>query len=176
MFSAWTSASNQLAGRSWILTTRNDRAGCGGSARAALSMVAGPKPTSSRAGMSPRGRSERDARQQRRQLWRRAWRQKKVFKSLQKAGLLPSGPAALPQERHDLLLKLDADLAEQYPAIGDRAAAHLLPYRLRAAALDGPLPAFALGRAIYHLAQRRVLEQQEDQEGRGRRGKGGRGY
>ncbi|QDU56741.1 CRISPR-associated endonuclease Cas9/Csn1 [Aeoliella mucimassa] len=39
--------------------------------------------------------------------------------------------------------------------ISDRRTAHVVPYTLRARALDGPLPLYALGRAFYHLAQRR---------------------
>ena len=55
----------------------------------------------------------RQARQQRRQLWRRGRRLKKVFHLLQKAGLLPPDEARTPQQRHELLYKLDAELAKK---------------------------------------------------------------
>ena len=97
----------------------------------------------------------RDARLQRRQTWRRARRLKKVFLTLQNAGLLPHEPVHSSEERHQLLLKLDAELAKQYLPPDDRIAAHLLPYRLRYLALDQNLLPFAIGRALYHLAQRR---------------------
>jgi CRISPR-associated endonuclease Csn1 len=97
----------------------------------------------------------RQARQQRRQLWRRSRRQAKLFRVLQHAGLLPAGESRLPEQRHQVLLQLDAELASQDAAAGDRVAAHLLPYRLRAKSLDEPLPPHALGRTLYHLGQRR---------------------
>lgn len=96
----------------------------------------------------------RQARQQRRQLFRRAQRQRRVFRILQRAGLLP-GSSAAAVDRHELLQRLDAELATQFGVPGDRVADHVLPYRLRARALGEALPPFALGRAIYHLAQRR---------------------
>ena len=100
----------------------------------------------------------RQMRLQRRQAWRRARRLKKVFHLLQAAGLLPSGTAHTPQRRHELLYKLDADLAKTYIPEHDRVAGHLLPYRLRCLALDQALPPLAFGRALFHLAQRRGFE------------------
>jgi CRISPR-associated endonuclease Csn1 len=97
----------------------------------------------------------RQARMQRRQLWRRGRRLKKLFHILQKAGLLPPGEARTPEQRHELLKALDAELTRTYLPEHDRVAGHLLPYRLRALALDQALPAFALGRALFHLGQRR---------------------
>lgn len=99
--------------------------------------------------------NRRQARLQRRQLWRRGRRLSKVFHVLQRAGLLPADAAQTPEERHELILKLDAELAEVFVPKTDRVAAHLLPYRLRCLALDQSLPPFALGRALFHLAQRR---------------------
>lgn len=99
--------------------------------------------------------TRRQARLQRRQLWRRGRRLKKVFNLLRNAGLLPADEARTPQQRHELLHKLDAELAKTYVPEGDRVAGHVLPYRLRCLALDQPLPPFAFGRALFHLAQRR---------------------
>jgi len=54
----------------------------------------------------PPGAKRRQARQQRRQLWRRAQRQRRVFRALQDAALLPAGsPDA--QSRDRILRKLD---------------------------------------------------------------------
>jgi CRISPR-associated endonuclease Csn1 len=97
----------------------------------------------------------RQARQTRRQLWRRARRLRTVFGVLQRAGLLPQGPAALSEQRHAILADLDRQLRAEHGLASTRVDAHLLPYHLRAKALDGPLSLHALGRAFYHLAQRR---------------------
>lgn len=97
----------------------------------------------------------RQMRLQRRQAWRRGRRLKKIFLVLQKVGLLPAGETHTPEQRHELLKTLDAELAKTYLPEHDRIAGHLLPYRLRAFALDQALPPFALGRALFHLAQRR---------------------
>jgi CRISPR-associated endonuclease Csn1 len=103
----------------------------------------------------------REARSHRRQLWRRARRLAKTFNLLRRFGLLPSGDASTPERRQDLINKLDQDIRASdwfktkassgvYPA-----PEQTLPYILRAAALDEPLEPCHLGRALYHLAQRR---------------------
>lgn len=111
----------------------------------------------------------RQARMQRRQTWRRARRMKKVFQLLQRAGLLPAGPSGSPTERDELLKTLDRRLLKEEQLDGDRISAHLLPYRLRAKSLDEALSPHALGRALYHLAQRRGFlsnrkSQKDDEE------------
>jgi len=108
-----------------------------------------------------RGRDEslskkrRDARGPRRQTWRRQWRLRKVFRNLQSAGLLPDSSGDDHNARHELFLQLDKQLRDEIPLSGDRVFNHVLYYRLRALALDKPLPPHAIGRALYHLAQRR---------------------
>ncbi|MHB8499509.1 MAG: type II CRISPR RNA-guided endonuclease Cas9 [Candidatus Acidiferrales bacterium] len=105
--------------------------------------------------------ARRSARLQRRQTWRRSRRNLRVFRLLQSWELLPSGPSKTPQERHDLFDQLDLHILSS--GWFDRRRAdksipepmHVLPYLLRAAALDEPLEPHFLGRAIYHLAQRR---------------------
>jgi CRISPR-associated endonuclease Csn1 len=92
----------------------------------------------------------RTARQARRQTHRRAARVRAVFKFLQKQGMLPAGNGDDPKTRHQLLTDLDAQLATELKL--DRSR---LPYLLRAAAVTGPLPPMALGRALFHMAQRR---------------------
>ncbi|HMO84903.1 MAG TPA: type II CRISPR RNA-guided endonuclease Cas9, partial [Lacipirellulaceae bacterium] len=90
-----------------------------------------------------------------RQTARRQRRLQKVFGLLQRAGLLPLSESTHHDERHRLFKNLDRQLkAELFPD-ADRATNHIIPYRLRAMALDQPLAPHALGRALYHLAQRR---------------------
>jgi CRISPR-associated endonuclease Csn1 len=115
--------------------------------------------------------ARRTARQQRRQLWRRAHRATKLYRNLARAGLLPEGAEA-PDDRHRMLQALDRQLLSKFVPQGDRQAAHVLPYRLRAAALEQALEPFEIGRALYHLGQRRGFlgsrkgQQDEDETGR----------
>ncbi len=90
-----------------------------------------------------KNKKRRDARLARRQTERRARRQYKIFRLLQGRGLLPEG------EARECLKELDQKLAGKYPPHPG------VPYTLRARALDSSLEAHELGRALYHLAQRR---------------------
>lgn len=88
----------------------------------------------------------RDARSMRKRRDRFLMRQKALMRELVKAGLMP------------------ADAGER------KALERLDPYFLRAAALDGPLEAHEIGRAIFHLNQRRGFKSNrmtdaEDAEG-----------
>jgi CRISPR-associated endonuclease Csn1 len=92
---------------------------------------------------SSRNQNRREKRLQRRQTDRRARRLKKVYNILANAGLFPEG------DPHEQLKELDRRLAKKYgPHPGH-------PYVLRAKALDQALEPFELGRALYHLSQRR---------------------
>ncbi len=108
-----------------------------------------------------RGRDEsksqqrREARGPRRNTWRRQWRVRKVFRILQQADLLPPSESDDHDSRHQLMLTLDKQLVQDLNLITNHTSAHVVPYTLRARALDQPLPPYALGRALYHLAQRR---------------------
>ncbi|MGH9467239.1 MAG: type II CRISPR RNA-guided endonuclease Cas9 [Terriglobales bacterium] len=106
-------------------------------------------------------------RMQRRKTRRRAGRQRSLFLLLQRHGLLP-GPydatlpasqAADPQHRHAILTKLDSALLERWSADPKLARlpapAQVLPYFLRAHALDHALAPEEVGRVLYHLGQRR---------------------
>ena len=114
----------------------------------------------------------REARAVRRRLDRRARRLNHLFHILQKAGLLPSdetdwrnaGRAAKSACRDRVIKNLDARLRAEWEsrlqeedasAEQKRLLAHRMPYVLRARALDDELTPHELGRAIYHLAQRR---------------------
>ncbi len=102
-----------------------------------------------------RGAARRDARMPRRMFWRRQRRRKKLLRLLQRHGLLPPGKIGSPQEIHEYLLAIDADLRSRLNPKNDRVVSHVLPYRLRTEALDRKLTPVELGRAFYHLAQRR---------------------
>jgi CRISPR-associated endonuclease Csn1 len=90
-----------------------------------------------------RSAKRRQARLSRRQTQRRQRRLYKVFHLLQRFGLLPRGP------RVAVLDALQRSVEKRYPetTVG--------PWFLRARALDHPLDPHELGRALYHLAQRR---------------------
>jgi len=102
----------------------------------------------------PPGAQRRLSRQQRRLIDRRARRKRKLFHILQKHGLLPPGEAG------EVLPALDrAILHRRWPEGSGGADSgrihHTLPYWLRARALDCKLEPYELGRALYHLGQRR---------------------
>jgi CRISPR-associated endonuclease Csn1 len=112
----------------------------------------------------------RQMRLQRRQLRRRAARQRDLFELLQQHGLLPPYEKpisdAVPHvtnaqrsvQRHEILKELDNQLFAQFEERMKQevsAADHVLPYYLRSLALRERLEPFALGRVLYHLSQRR---------------------
>ena len=106
--------------------------------------------------------ARREARLHRRQLRRRAARQRDLFLLLQQANLLPPAAEAsvsLSDQRHQVLNDLDraltANLRNNVEAESLRGVEQSLPYFLRKSALDRKLGAFELGRVLYHLIQRR---------------------
>lgn len=90
-----------------------------------------------------RAAKRRQARLARRQTQRRQRRLYKVFHLLQRIGLLPTG------NRVEVLDRLQHELEQRYPETT------VLPWFLRARSLDQALEPHELGRALYHLAQRR---------------------
>jgi len=103
-----------------------------------------------------RGATRRAKRLARRQIRRRRQRARALYRELSGAGLLPpitpvpgSPMAVLIQEA---INRLDCELRRKYA--GERAV-NQLPYLLRARALDHRLEPHELGRALYHLGQRR---------------------
>ncbi|HUU53385.1 MAG TPA: type II CRISPR RNA-guided endonuclease Cas9 [Armatimonadota bacterium] len=94
----------------------------------------------------------REARSRRRLLARRRHRLTKLARILQGAALLPAGDLDSADALGSYFPALDRQL---FPLDARRANPHLLPYKLRARALDEPLSPHELGRALYHLAQRR---------------------
>lgn len=102
------------------------------------------------------------ARSLRRQVQRRSQRAVNVARVLQQCELLPQFDEknvkynpAVPEDRDRLIKDLDWELFAKFINEGDRVEAHLLPYLLRARALDKKLEAYEFGRALYHLAKRR---------------------
>jgi CRISPR-associated endonuclease Csn1 len=132
-----------------------------------------------------RNLQRRRMRLQRRQTWRRARRMRKVFRLLESFGLLPplteaappplagaTGPAAESEKRQGLLNELDRQILASPWFAAKRGSGDFpepdqtLPYILRAAALDEALERDFLGRALYHLAQRRGFLSNRKQVGK----------
>jgi len=106
-----------------------------------------------------RAQPRRDARQQRRQTWRRAYRKRKLLNRLIRCGLLPQPDQQLdtPAAIDAYMKSLDCTLRKKWEEKenADHCSRQLLPYRMRAQALNRPLDPAEIGRALYHLAQRR---------------------
>lgn len=88
-----------------------------------------------------RNAARREARSSRRLLDRRSRRMKNLANALRIGGLLPEGDMFDHVKRHACIEELDKTLDN--------------PYKLRARALDEKLSPYELGRALYHLGQRR---------------------
>lgn len=100
--------------------------------------------------------NRRDKRLIRRQLWRRRRRMQKLKRFLQNFNLLPLGDdieEIIQKVDHELLKKYYANHIDSMPS--KDVLPHVLPYYIRARALDTELAPHELGRALYHLAQRR---------------------
>ncbi len=135
----------------------------------------------------PPNQERRQARLRRRQVERRARRLAHVARLLQRSKLLPPGDIEAPQQRHSLFSNLDSHLMSDKERLRDlgaldenglREKLQAGPcYLLRAAALDKPLKPYELGRAVYHLAQRRgflssrkALRKDKKEEGKVKKG------
>ncbi|OHB66451.1 MAG: type II CRISPR RNA-guided endonuclease Cas9 [Planctomycetes bacterium RBG_13_63_9] len=105
-----------------------------------------------------RATARRDARGPRRLAWRRQHRLRRVFRLLQEFSFLPPSDDDSHDERHRGLARIDKDLRARLKTSDRPADEHLLPYLLRARALDEKLAREELGRALYHLAQRRGFQ------------------
>lgn len=103
-----------------------------------------------------RNATRRSKRLLRRQYDRRRRRMTKIRHLLQRAGLLPQE-----KDLAKAILKLDAQvliLLGKTKGVNKQTLAHVAPYALRAWALDAKLEPQFLGRALYHLAQRRGFQ------------------
>ncbi|MBI4822682.1 MAG: type II CRISPR RNA-guided endonuclease Cas9 [Nitrospirae bacterium] len=83
----------------------------------------------------------REKRLIRRQIERRSKRLHNLARLLQSAGLLPEGEVDKPDKRHSFFEELDRKLGS--------------PYTIRTRALKEKLSPYEIGRALYHLGQRR---------------------
>lgn len=108
----------------------------------------------------------RGARMQRRQLERRSRRLRNVFNELRRMGLLPGQGLADSETIHQCLGELDRDLSSRWVPVGDHRKAQLLPYLIRSAAAERNVEPFELGRALYHLAQRRGFQSNRKESAR----------
>lgn len=102
-----------------------------------------------------RSAKRRQARLARRQTWRRQRRRKKLFCLLQRLDLLPAACASDPTSIHACLVELDRSIRQMDPETNSHRGQQVILYRLRARALSERLERHHLGRALYHLAQRR---------------------
>lgn len=107
----------------------------------------------------PPGQKRREMRGQRRLLDRRKRRLYKLARILQDAGLFPADDMNSPEQRHQFFTNLDKRIADELKStpggLTPLPKPAMLPYLLRAQALDNKLPLHHLARALYHLAQRR---------------------
>jgi CRISPR-associated endonuclease Csn1 len=100
-----------------------------------------------------RNATRRNKRLLRRQYDRRRRRMAKIRNLLQNARLLPKE-----KDFAKTLLQIDAQaliMLGKIKGVNKQTLAHVAPYALRARALDAKLEPYFLGRALYHLAQRR---------------------
>ena len=155
----------------WAAVRCDEQAGTGTIVRAGVRIFEpGMEGDISAGRADSRNLKRRQARQARRQNDRRKRRMRKLLHRLQAHGLLPGG------EPTAFMPALDKQLLKKFCPKGEDAArfAHLLPYVLRKRALDEKLEPHELGRAIYHLAQRRgyqsnkKIEASEDEKERGK--------
>jgi len=110
----------------------------------------------------------------RRQLYRRAQRLRRSLRALTECGLLPGAVASPPEARHTYLSSLDQRLKELMLADGE--SARLVQdspiYQLRRRCLTGHRSLDEIGRALFHLAQRRGFKSnrkdtsKEDEKGK----------
>ena len=93
----------------------------------------------------------------RRQLYRRAQRLRRTLRALTDCGLLPGAVASPVEARHKYLTLLDQRLTELMIADGERnSGVYDSPiYQIRRRCLDGTRSLEEIGRAIFHLSQRR---------------------
>ncbi len=97
----------------------------------------------------------RGARLIRRQGWRRQRRKQKLFRLLQSLNLLPPTQGRDPTSIHRCIHDLDASIRASDPECSSHRGQQVLPYRLRWRAARERLAPYEVGRAFYHLAQRR---------------------
>ncbi|MGC9455834.1 MAG: type II CRISPR RNA-guided endonuclease Cas9 [Phycisphaerae bacterium] len=148
----------------WCLLQLEDGSPCGVIEAGVRAFEAGVEGDIASGRAESRAATRRSARLMRRQTERRSRRKRKVFHILQKAGLLPEGSpdTVIPSLDKELLKSLAAEQTSE----GLHHLAQVLPYQLRKAALDRKLEPYELGRALYHLCQRRGFKSNRKQPAR----------
>jgi CRISPR-associated endonuclease Csn1 len=101
--------------------------------------------------------ARRTARGMRRQLFRRAQRIRRTLRALCEAGLLPNAVASPPDARHTFIHALDARLFARLIGEGEpQTVVHTSGiYQMRRRCLSRKRELDEIGRALFHLAQRR---------------------
>lgn len=97
----------------------------------------------------------RDARQMRRQIWRRKRRRKLLLHRLQEHGLLPEGEINTPDAVHAYLRQIDEAIESRRFSNASHEDRLKLPYLLRSIAVRERVELDELGRLLSHLAHRR---------------------
>jgi CRISPR-associated endonuclease Csn1 len=92
--------------------------------------------------------ARRDARGPRRLTWRHQYRLRKLFRLFQSLDLLPPSKDDSHDERHRVLCDLDSRIRKAYIKSDNHVDNQLLPYLLRARALDDKLARHEFGRAL----------------------------
>ena len=110
-----------------------------------------------------RSTQRRDARQPRRQTWRRRHRKRMLFRELQTLGLLPPSDGIGPLERKQTIDALDDTLRKRHLDGASHQDHQKLPYLMRVQAASKPagtdeIERYEVGRALYHLGQRRGFQ------------------
>ncbi|MFA7185849.1 MAG: type II CRISPR RNA-guided endonuclease Cas9, partial [Victivallales bacterium] len=106
-----------------------------------------------------KAKKRRDKRSIRRSIARRKRRMEKLKKALQQNNLLPDNAhfnESIEKLDEELLQKYSTETKTQMPS--KEILSHTLPFYIRARALDMRLTPHELGRALYHLAQRRGFQ------------------
>lgn len=127
---------------------------------------------------TPKNAQRQLARSMRRQLFRRRMRLRAILRELIAHKLLPTPePGFDPHDGaqlHDYLQHVDQTVRAGVTAAAGKltpADAHALeqtwPYHLRRAAVVGQVSRFELGRALYHMAQRRGFKSNRKTDGKG---------
>lgn len=102
----------------------------------------------------PKALARRTARSLRRSTWRKRRRMRSLYLILAKNQLLPETKDCN-EARHNALHSLDAELRSSNLGSNSHVDQQILTYLLRSKGLDEKLTPHEMGRAIYHLAQRR---------------------
>ncbi len=108
----------------------------------------------------PKNLARRNARQARHMTDHRVMRLKNLFKILSNKGLLPETKNLDSQTRHNIITEIDKTYFDYLKTKTDfdSKSAFIIPYKMRAEALDNKLEPHYLGRIFYHIAKHRGFQ------------------